>query len=315
MTTLTDLAAWQDANDAYIAAATSWLRLFLMRTVPSAPVVVPVEPRQATPAPQTTVGRPAVIHDDPPASPPWWKFRRTSLTADPPPADVPRPTTPMALPPSSFETSQQAVDEARERMRAAEAVDPPPALVVLARRLGLSHFDRDLLLLCVAMELDTRIAGLCAMAQDDPSLAFPTFGVAFSIFDAPGWDSRSPEHPLRYWRLIELNQPWGRLDDDERLRAGERIVNYVKGLNHLTTARAVLRAGAEFAAAGQLPGSQQAVVDAIPEAPRSRPARATSGPASGATREPAVGCGRRRSASRVDLVPSAGDILPTQTAD
>src|SRR5262245_6150148 len=40
--------------------------------------------------------------------------------------------------------------------------EPPPALVLLSRRFGLSPFEQDVLLLCAAMELDTRIASLCA---------------------------------------------------------------------------------------------------------------------------------------------------------
>jgi hypothetical protein len=221
---LPDLAAWYEANDAYLAAAIEWLRLLLSHQAPAAPGVVPTEPLPTPASP------PAPEPQEPTAGP-WWKFRRSGATDRP--ADVSTRKARLALPPGSSESAQQAINAAHERMVAAEGSDPPPALTALARRLGLSSFERDLLLLCVAMELDTGIGALCARAQDDPALPFPTFGLGFALFDAPGWDARSPDHPLRYWRLIELNQPWGHPLTTSALRADERIVNHVKGLSHL----------------------------------------------------------------------------------
>ena len=53
----------------------------------------------------------------------------------------------------------------------------PWALDMLGERLRLSSFEQSLLLLCAAPELDTRIASLCAKAQDDPQKPFPTFAL------------------------------------------------------------------------------------------------------------------------------------------
>jgi hypothetical protein len=225
MMTTSDLVAWQNANDAYLSAAVDWVRLLLSRHVPppgaGGGVLSGARPQAGADAPPDDT-----VH------PPWWKFRRTVIT-DQDPADVAGSTTPLLLSAPGYEVTQAEIDEAAERMRAAEAMDPPPALNVLARRLGLSAFERDVLLLSVAMELDTRVASLCARAQGSPSLAFPTFGLAFTLFEQPGWDARSPENPLRYWRLVELNQPWGQPLTSTALRTDERIVNYVKGLTHL----------------------------------------------------------------------------------
>jgi hypothetical protein len=116
---------------------------------------------------------------------------------------------------------------------AAEAVTPVPALLLLAHRLGLSRFEQNVLLLCIAAELDTSIAALCARAQRDPARPFPTFALALSLFDAPTWDALSPERPLRHWRLIEITQPGGAALTVSPLRADERIVNYVKGVTYL----------------------------------------------------------------------------------
>ena len=114
----------------------------------------------------------------------------------------------------------------------AELTDPPSALAFLSQRLGLSLFEQNVLLLCSAMELDTRIAGLCARAQDDPQKLFPTFALALALFDDPAWDVLSPERPLRYFRLIEIHQPGAQSLTASPLRADERIVNYLKGLNY-----------------------------------------------------------------------------------
>src|SRR5262245_23904474 len=60
----------------------------------------------------------------------------------------------------------------------AAGFESTPALPALARRLGLTRFERDVLLLCAAMELDTRLGALCAEAQGDPHRPHPTFALA-----------------------------------------------------------------------------------------------------------------------------------------
>ncbi|HNB53952.1 MAG TPA: ATP-binding protein, partial [Anaerolineales bacterium] len=127
----------------------------------------------------------------------------------------------------------KGLQEAAARMAEAEKMAPPPALKILGQRLGLSLFEQEVLLLCAAVELDTRIAGLCAQAQDNPARPFPTFALAMALFDDPAWDALSPDRPLRRWRLIEINQPGAQALTTSALRADERIVNYLKGLNYL----------------------------------------------------------------------------------
>jgi hypothetical protein len=135
----------------------------------------------------------------------------------------------------------QAMADAQAAMQAAEhATEGPPALVILSERLQLSRFEAQVLLLCAAMELDTRIAGLCARAQDDPSRPYPTFGLALAALEEPAWEALSPERPLRYWRLIEINQPGAQPLIASALRADERIVHFLKGLNTLDDRLAVL---------------------------------------------------------------------------
>src|SRR5262249_871272 len=148
-------ADWQQANDAYLGAALAWLHLRLKRLAQAGqpPPVVPVP---ATPPPAAPAAAASSLRD---------RLRfRSAAPAAPATARVV-----LALPPASEEVTREQVAEAAQALAAAEAADPPPALVLLGQRLGLSRFERDLLLLCAALELDTRTAALCARAQDDPS--------------------------------------------------------------------------------------------------------------------------------------------------
>src|SRR5262249_32780933 len=108
-----------------------------------------------------------------------------------------------------------------------------PAVVLLANALGLSRFEQDVLLLSAAAEFDDSFCALFARAQGDASRTHATFALALSIFDDAAWDALSPERPLRYWKLIEINQRGAQALTTSALRADERIVNYLKGLNYL----------------------------------------------------------------------------------
>ena len=79
------------------------------------------------------------------------------------------------------------------------------------------------LLLCAAMELDTRFGELCESVRGHPPQRHPSFALAFTLFDQPAWDAMSPERPLRYWRLIEINQPGAQALIGSALKADERI--------------------------------------------------------------------------------------------
>lgn len=157
-------------------------------------------------------------------------------------------------------------DDVAQRLAAASEGEPAPALLQLARRLGLSDFERDILLLCVAVELDTSIAARCAAAQGQPTRDFPTFALAMTLFDDPAWEALSPGRPLRFWRLLEISQPGARALTASALRADERIVNFVKGLNYLDDRLAPLLQPMAAPPAGSLPPSQQAAAQALLDA-------------------------------------------------
>ncbi|HXQ70222.1 MAG TPA: ATP-binding protein [Pyrinomonadaceae bacterium] len=163
--------------------------------------------------------------------------------------------------------NQQEIDEAAGLMREAESrLQPPPALTVLAHRFGLSEFERNVLLLCAAIEFDSRIAGLCALAQGDATRSYPTFALTMTLFDDPAWDVLSPERPLRYWRMIEINQPGAQALTTSALRADEWVVNFLKGLRYLDDRLTPLLSRLSAAEEDdKLPPSQRLVVDSIVE--------------------------------------------------
>lgn len=167
-----------------------------------------------------------------------------------------------------------AIEQAHQEKVKRENSELPPALVLLGNALGLSEFDRHVLALCVAMELNTKTASLCANAQDNLDKPYPTFALAFALFDDPDWGALSPHSPLRYWRLLEINQPGAQPLTGAALVADERIVNYLKGLNYLDDRLTPLLDPVQYESSPAqpdedrdetLPPSQQQVLDNILE--------------------------------------------------
>jgi hypothetical protein len=109
--------------------------------------------------------------------------------------------------------------------------EPPAALELLGDRFGLSRFERLALLLAAAMELDPGAAARCAEANGNPLAAYPTLGLALTVLPGASWDVVSPQRPLRYWRLIELDEPRAEPLIATRIRIDERIASFLKGLN------------------------------------------------------------------------------------
>ncbi|MGA5316907.1 ATP-binding protein [Streptomyces pseudogriseolus] len=129
--------------------------------------------------------------------------------------------------------TEEELKAAAKEMEDAAQAHPPPALIALGALLGLSPFEQHTLLLCVAQELDPSIAALCGEAQGHLSLPGPTFALALSLFPDPAWDVMSPYRGLRFWRLVETGGTAEQPLVTRPLRADERIVNHVKGLDYL----------------------------------------------------------------------------------
>lgn len=103
----------------------------------------------------------------------------------------------------------------------------PPALTQLCRALGLSRFERYVLLLCAAMELDPIIGRLCAEAQGNEQWTFPTPHLASRILPEASWQAFTADAALRHWQLIEIEQ--GRAFTLSPMRIDESILLYLLG--------------------------------------------------------------------------------------
>ncbi|MEG4395816.1 AAA family ATPase [Microcoleus sp. BROC3] len=131
--------------------------------------------------------------------------------------------------------SSLKVEQARlELMAVASAMPSPSALQELTIGFNLSDFERDVLLLCAGMELQQNFDSLCADAQGDGQLSYPTFNLAMSALAAPHWNAISPDHPLRRWLLIEVVR--GKTITHSALRINERILHYLMGVDCLDEA-------------------------------------------------------------------------------
>ncbi|MEP6519826.1 AAA family ATPase [Microcoleus vaginatus] len=131
--------------------------------------------------------------------------------------------------------SSLKVEQARLELIAAASVMPfPSALQELGSAFNLSDFERDVLLLCAGMELQQNFDSLCAEAQGDGQLSYPTFNLAMSALAAPHWNAISPDHPLRRWQLIEVVR--GKTITHSALRINERILHYLMGVDCLDEA-------------------------------------------------------------------------------
>ena len=232
---------WSEKNDAYLAEALEWLRLNLRRMA------------------ESHLAEPVIVHTVPPFPSPERRTFGDVLFGRKTEAGL--HSKPL-LPPPPREDLGGSIAAAKLRMDESASMDPPPALHMLAMRFGLSEFESHLLLLCVAVELDSGMGSLCALAQGDPELRAPTFALALTLFEGAAWDVLLPERPLRFWRLIEIIQASGQPLTGSILRGDERIVNFIKGLNYVDERLSTLLMVSDPAPAA-LPLSQEAVAQAI----------------------------------------------------
>lgn len=103
----------------------------------------------------------------------------------------------------------------------------PPSLGKLCESLALSGFERDLLLLCLAVELDPQLAELCARAANDQNRPFPTFILALSILPNADFHAIRPDAPLRRYKLLMVEA--GPRSMHNPLFLPERVVHFLVG--------------------------------------------------------------------------------------
>jgi hypothetical protein len=116
----------------------------------------------------------------------------------------------------------------------------PPAIEVLSRKFGLQSCERDLLLLCWALDEDPAFPWLCAYVQDDVHARFVTLQLALSLWcaddeEADRWRrALLPGAPLRRFHLIAVDDGQPALMFSQRpLRIEDRVASYLRGINAL----------------------------------------------------------------------------------
>src|ERR1041385_4801893 len=129
--------------------------------------------------------------------------------------------------------AKEPMDPALENIlrEAAAALPAPSALELVCNAFQLSTFERDVLLLCAGVELDSAFAAECAAAQGDPRRTSPTFGLALATLPEAHWSALTPGAPLRRWRLVELSNADSVVSSP--LRIDERVLHFLAGVNEL----------------------------------------------------------------------------------
>ncbi|MCB9797631.1 MAG: hypothetical protein H6741_33495 [Alphaproteobacteria bacterium] len=117
--------------------------------------------------------------------------------------------------------------------------DPPPpadppvdsALAQLTRRFGLSPFERQVLVLAAAPELQPGLTPLFATLAHERSKPWPTVELALRALAGSHWDAFTPAAPLRRWRLLHLGEGEGLVF--RSLRVDERVLHFLMGASYL----------------------------------------------------------------------------------
>ena len=96
-------------------------------------------------------------------------------------------------------TEPTDADVLQHMNEAVSSMPSPSALENLCSIFCLSPFERNILLLCAGMELDSSFGHICASSQDDPVRGYPTFSLALAALDGAHWSAlnQSPPTPLR----------------------------------------------------------------------------------------------------------------------
>ncbi|MEN6488604.1 MAG: ATP-binding protein [Smithella sp.] len=107
----------------------------------------------------------------------------------------------------------------------------PSALETLCATFRLSPFERDILLLCAGVELDSSFASLVSLLSGDAQRCNPTFSLALATLPDAHWSALTPAAPLRRFRMIELSE--SPLLTSCPLKIDERILHCLVGIQYL----------------------------------------------------------------------------------
>ena len=102
----------------------------------------------------------------------------------------------------------------------------------------LTAFERKVLVLCAAVQLDGEFSQLCGQLLGKEELAQPNFDVALRLFFNSQWLPFSPQCGLRRWQLVELQEP--SQPNLSPIRINETILHFIAGFGSEDTALAAL---------------------------------------------------------------------------
>ncbi len=99
----------------------------------------------------------------------------------------------------------------------------------ISNTFSLTPFERDVLLLCVAVDLYPAIADLCAQLQGTPLWSYPTINLALSVLENPSLRVFDQNCALFRWQLISRGE--GHLSNSF-LRVDPWVVQYLMGYSY-----------------------------------------------------------------------------------
>ncbi|MDA1273068.1 MAG: ATP-binding protein [Verrucomicrobia bacterium] len=128
-----------------------------------------------------------------------------------------------------------AIARIRTRLENPEAVLPEHSplsgeasgLDILTTGFRLTPFERDLLVLAAAPDLDGPCAELLVKAGADPRRPAATFSIALRVLDSPHWSAFPPSAALRRWRLLDVASADPIMHSP--LRVDERVLHFLMG--------------------------------------------------------------------------------------
>ncbi|MGH1403983.1 MAG: ATP-binding protein [Alphaproteobacteria bacterium] len=105
-----------------------------------------------------------------------------------------------------------------------EAMALPPAYEVVAHVFKLSEFEKFLVLLAAAAEIDSAVQQLLYKAGHKKV----TFALAFQLFEGAHWNATGPQSALRYWKILSLDK--NDFVSQAALRLDERVIHALLGI-------------------------------------------------------------------------------------
>ena len=135
-----------------------------------------------------------------------------------------------------IDEQQQGIYQARQLF----AGGTPPALEIISRLFELGRLEQDILVMCLALEIDSGFERIYAYLQDDIARTYPTAALAQDVFasQAAATDAAtelrltlSAQSPLRRCRLLDTEPSLGPHWRHEPLRLNRRVGDYLLGIN------------------------------------------------------------------------------------